>query len=75
MILQLSLQDILEGHFLERRRLLRAYSGAVKEGLANSIIITKYKGYKLEFTTDYTNIRKNSVHIGAEEDSDIGYGL
>nr|WP_330413660.1 YigZ family protein [Coprococcus sp. AF21-14LB] len=33
------------GTLLGTGGLVRAYSGAVKEGLANSIIITKYKGY------------------------------
>ena len=55
------------GTLLGTGGLVRAYSGAVKEGLANSIIITKYKGYKLEFTTDYTNLGKIQYILGQKK--------
>ena len=38
--------------------LLRAYSGAVQAGLANSRIIEKQKGCSLKVTTDYNGIGK-----------------
>ncbi|MDO4519454.1 MAG: YigZ family protein [Eubacteriales bacterium] len=38
--------------------LVRAYSGAVQEGLRNSTIIEKIHGISLEVSTDYTGIGK-----------------
>ncbi len=38
--------------------LVRAYSGAVKEGLCASEIITRRQGIKLEIGTDYTGLGK-----------------
>lgn len=52
------------GTLLGTGGLVRAYSGAVKEGLANSIIITKYKGFKLELTSDYTSLGKIQYIFG-----------
>lgn len=38
--------------------LVRAYQGAVKEGLAASVIVEKQKGAKYKITTDYNGIGK-----------------
>lgn len=38
--------------------LVRAYQGAVKEGLAASVIVKKQKGAKYKITTDYNGIGK-----------------
>lgn len=44
--------------------LVRAYSRAVKEGLASSLIITKTHGVKLEIRTDYTGLGKIQYVLG-----------
>ncbi len=46
------------GTLLGTGGLVRAYQGAVKEGLANSVILEKYYGKQLEITTDYHGIGK-----------------
>lgn len=46
------------GTLLGTGGLVRAYSGAVKAGLASSKIITKMWGCKLEIQTDYTGLGK-----------------
>lgn len=46
------------GTLLGTGGLVRAYQGATKEGLANSIIIEKQYGKQLEITTDYNGIGK-----------------
>ena len=38
--------------------LVRAYQGAAKEGLNNSVILEKLNGIKLQITTDYNGIGK-----------------
>ena len=44
--------------------LVRAYSGATKEGLASSVIITKTYGIKLQIGTDYTGLGKIQYILG-----------
>lgn len=44
--------------------LVRAYSGAVREGLSSSVIITKMFGVKLEIGTDYTGLGKIQYILG-----------
>ncbi|MGN0505316.1 MAG: YigZ family protein [Lachnospiraceae bacterium] len=50
--------------------LVRAYQGAVKEGLANSIIIEKQYGIRLLITTDYNGIGKLQ-YLFANEDCTV----
>lgn len=47
--------------------LVRAYSGAVKEGIASSVIITRIRGVKLEIRTDYTGLGKIQYILGQRE--------
>ena len=44
--------------------LVRAYSGAVKAGLASSVIITRMWGVKLVISTDYTGLGKIQYILG-----------
>ncbi|MGN1165679.1 MAG: YigZ family protein [Lachnospiraceae bacterium] len=44
--------------------LVRAYSGATKQGIASSVIITKMSGIKLEIHTDYTGLGKIQYILG-----------
>lgn len=46
------------GTLLGTGGLVRAYSSAVKAGLASSVIITKKQGIKLEIITEYTGLGK-----------------
>jgi len=46
------------GTLLGTGGLVRAYSSAVKSGLASSVIITKTAGFKLSIETDYTGLGK-----------------
>ena len=46
------------GTLLGTGGLVRAYSGAVQEGLANSTIVEKFPGNRLTVTTDYNGIGK-----------------
>ena len=46
------------GTLLGTGGLVRAYSGATKEGLKNSVIVTKKLGSKYEIDTDYNGIGK-----------------
>ncbi len=46
------------GTLLGTGGLVRAYSGAVQEGLRNSIIVEKFLGHRLQITTDYNGIGK-----------------
>ena len=50
--------------------LVRAYQGAVKEGLANSTIIEKQYGIRLLITTDYNGIGKLQ-YLFANEDCSV----
>ena len=52
------------GTLLGTGGLVRAYSSAVKEGLASSVIITKIQGVKLHITTDYTGLGKIQYILG-----------
>lgn len=47
--------------------LVRAYSSAVKAGLASSVIITKIPGVKLEIRTDYSGVGKIQYILGQRE--------
>jgi len=47
--------------------LVRAYSGAVREGLANSILIEKKKGVLVEIGTDYTGVGKLQYLTASEK--------
>ena len=55
------------GTLLGTGGLVRAYSAATKEGLANSTIITKYWGMKLLVNTDYNDIGKLQYLFGQRE--------
>lgn len=55
------------GTFLGTGGLVRAYSGAVQEGLKNSTVITKYLGVKLSVTTDYNGVGKLQYLFGQKE--------
>nr|WP_308743184.1 YigZ family protein [uncultured Anaerocolumna sp.] len=46
------------GTLLGTGGLVRAYQGAAKEGLNNSVILEKLNGIKLQITTDYNGIGK-----------------
>ncbi|MDO5406123.1 MAG: YigZ family protein [Eubacteriales bacterium] len=46
------------GTLLGTGGLVRAYSGAVQEGLANSAVVEKFLGNRLAITTDYNGIGK-----------------
>lgn len=52
------------GTLLGTGGLVRAYTGAVKEGLDQSNIITKILGRKLCFTTDYNGLGKIQFILG-----------
>lgn len=52
------------GTLLGTGGLVRAYSSAVKAGLASSVIITKMSGIKLEITTEYTGLGKIQYILG-----------
>lgn len=52
------------GTLLGTGGLVRAYSGATKEGLAASTIITKMHGSKLSVQTDYTGLGKIQYILG-----------
>ena len=52
------------GTLLGTGGLVRAYSGAVQEGLSNSTIVEKCLGRQLDITTDYTGIGKIQYILG-----------
>lgn len=52
------------GTLLGTGGLVRAYSGAVKEGLAAASVITKMHGYGLKVQTDYTGLGKIQYILG-----------
>lgn len=52
------------GTLLGTGGLVRAYSGAVKAGLAASVIVTKTAGIKLKIDTDYTGLGKIQYILG-----------
>lgn len=47
--------------------LVRAYSGAVQEGLRSSVILTRQSGVRLEIRTDYTDLGKIQYLMGQEQ--------
>lgn len=55
------------GTLLGTGGLVRAYSGAVQEGLKSSTVITKYLGVKLSVTTDYNGVGKLQYLFGQKE--------
>ena len=52
------------GTLLGTGGLVRAYSGAVKAGLAGSVVVTRTAGVKLEIGTDYTMLGKIQYILG-----------
>ncbi|MCI8516510.1 MAG: YigZ family protein [Hungatella sp.] len=52
------------GTLLGTGGLVRAYSGAVQEGLKNSTIVEKCPGRQIQITTDYTGIGKIQYILG-----------
>lgn len=58
------------GTLLGTGGLVRAYGGAVKEGLANSVVIEKTYGTLLEIRTDYTGLGKIQYQL-AQKGIDI----
>ena len=57
------------GTLLGTGGLVRAYSGAVKEGLANAQILEKKQGVRMEVTTDYNGVGKIQ-YLAAQEGID-----
>lgn len=55
------------GTLLGTGGLVRAYGGAVKAGLANSQVITKYWGTRLAITTNYNGIGKLQYLFGQRQ--------
>lgn len=55
------------GTLLGTGGLVRAYSGAVTEGLAHTEIITRIRGVKLMIGTDYTGVGKIQYLLGKRE--------
>ncbi|MDD3402577.1 MAG: YigZ family protein [Hespellia sp.] len=53
------------GTLLGTGGLVRAYTGASKAGLANSEIVTRMYGYRLEIQTDYTGLGKIQYILGS----------
>ena len=60
---------IFWGHTSWHRGLVRAYSGAVKEGLANAQILEKKQGVRMEVITDYNGVGKIQ-YLAAQEGID-----
>ena len=60
------------GTLLGTGGLVRAYSKAVQEGLANSLIIQKVLGCKMKIYTDYNGIGKIQYIIAKSEAITIG---
>ena len=61
------------GTLLGTGGLVRAYSGAAKEGLLASAIITRKRGIKLKIRTEYTGLGEDPVHPCPEWDSCSGH--
>lgn len=55
------------GTLLGTGGLVRAYSGAVKAGLADSLIVTRTAGVKLKIGTDYTGLGKIQYILGEKK--------
>lgn len=60
------------GTLLGTGGLVRAYTGASKEGLVNSEIITRTFGYRLEIRTDYTGLGKIQYILGQKGIAIVG---
>lgn len=60
------------GTLLGTGGLVRAYTGAAKEGLLNSEIITRTFGYRLEIRTDYTGLGKIQYILGQKGITIVG---
>ena len=60
------------GTLLGTGGLVRAYQGAVKEGLQASTVITKRLGYRYEIGTDYTGLGKLQYLLASRQISPIG---
>ena len=54
------------GTLLGTGGLVRAYSGAVKEGLEMSEIVEKHRAYEMMVETDYTGVGKIQYILGQE---------
>ena len=54
------------GTLLGTGGLVRAYSGAVKEGLMMSEIVEKFRAYQMTVRTDYTGVGKIQYILGQE---------
>lgn len=54
------------GTLLGTGGLVRAYSGAVKDGLEMSEIVEKYRAYEMMVETDYTGVGKIQYILGQE---------
>ena len=54
------------GTLLGTGGLVRAYSGAVKEGLAASEIVEKKRAFEMKIVTDYTGVGKIQYILGQE---------
>lgn len=52
------------GTLLGTGGLVRAYTSASKEGLANSVVVTRTYGYRLMIQTDYTGLGKIQYILG-----------
>ncbi len=52
------------GTLLGTGGLVRAYSGAVQEGLSNSVVVEKIQGRKLRILTDYNGLGKIQYIVG-----------
>ena len=52
------------GTLLGTGGLVRAYTAAAAEGIAQSTVVTKIYGYKLKITTDYTGLGKIQYILG-----------
>ena len=55
------------GTLLGTGGLVRAYSGAVQEGLKHSVILTRQSGVRLEIRTDYTDLGKIQYLMGQKQ--------
>ena len=55
------------GTLLGTGGLVRAYSGAVKEGLLNSQIVEKFRAYQMDVRTGYTGVGKIQYILGQRQ--------
>ena len=57
---------LFRGTLLGTGGLVRAYSGAVKEGLLNSQIVEKFRAYQMDVRTGYTGVGKIQYILAQE---------